>query len=186
MMKKKFLLLRESKKNLKITDEEDLNIFRSLKKGKNFNGIGFDVHRLVKNRKLYLGGIKIPFHLGTLEGHSDADPVLHATIDSLLGACGLGDIGKLFSDKNKKYKNIRSTILLKKVIELIKSKNFSINNIDINIIAQKPKIKKYSKKMTQTISKLCEINPNQINIKGKDNRKTWFNRKRKSYSMQKL
>ena len=87
-------------------------------------------------------------HFG-LQGHSDADPVLHALIDSLLGACRLGDIGKLFSNKNKKYKNIRSTILLKKVIELIKSKNFSINNIDINVIAQKPKIKKYSKKMIQ-------------------------------------
>jgi len=117
-----------------------------------------------------LGGIKIPFALG-LQGHSDADPVLHALIDSLLGACKLGDIGKLFSNKNKKYKNIRSTILLKKVIELIKSKNFSINNIDINVIAQKPKIKKYSKKMIQTISKLCEINPNEINIKGKTTEK---------------
>ena len=129
-------------------------------------GIGFDIHKLVKKRKLYLGGVKIPFDKG-LEGHSDADPVLHALIDSLLGACRLGDIGKLFSNKNRKYKNIRSTLLLKKVIELIKSKNFSINNVDINIIAQKPKIKKYSKKMVQTISKLCEINPNQINIKGK-------------------
>jgi len=141
-----------------------------LKKGKTYSGIGFDIHRLVKGRKLYLGGIKVPFAVG-LQGHSDADPVLHALIDSLLGACKLGNIGKLFSDKNKKYKNIRSTLLLKKVIELIKSKNFLINNIDINIIAQKPKIKKYSKKMIQTISKLCEINPNQINIKGKTTEK---------------
>jgi len=117
-----------------------------------------------------LGGIKIPFALG-LKGHSDADPVLHAVIDSLLGACRLGDIGKLFSDQNKKYKNISSTILLKKVIELIKFKNFSINNIDINIIVQKPKIKKYSKKMIDTISKLCEINSSQINIKGKTTEK---------------
>ena len=92
----------------------------------------------------------------------------------MLGACRLGDIGKLFSDKNKKYKNIRSTILLEKVIELIKSKNFSINNIDVNIITQKPKIKKYSKKMIQTISKLCGINPNQINIKGKTTEKLGF------------
>jgi len=159
-----------SKKNLKITDKEDLNIFKSLKKGKTYSGIGFDIHRLVKGRKLYLGGIKVPFALG-LQGHSDADPVLHALIDSLLGACKLGDIGKLFSNKSKKYKNIRSTILLKKVIEIIKSKNFSINNIDINIIAQKPKIKKYSRKMIDTISKLCEINPNQINIKGKTTEK---------------
>ena len=166
----KVISINGSKTNLKITDKEDLNIFKSLIKGKSYSGIGFDVHRLVKGRKLYLGGIKIPFVLG-LEGHSDADPVLHALIDSLLGACRLGDIGKLFSDKNKKYKNIRSTILLRKVIELIKSKNFSINNIDINIIAQKPKIKKYSKKMIQTISKLCGINPNEINIKGKTTEK---------------
>jgi len=166
----KVVTITGSKKNLKITDKEDLNIFKSLKKGKSYSGIGFDIHRLVKGRKLYLGGIKIPFALGLL-GHSDADPVLHALIDSLLGACKLGDIGKLFSNKNKKYKNIRSTILLKKVIELIKSKNFSINNIDINVIAQKTKIKKYAKKMIDTISKICEINPNQINIKGKTTEK---------------
>ena len=166
----KVVSINGSKTNLKITDKEDLDIFKSLIKGKNYSGIGFDVHRLVKGRKLYLGGIKIPFVLG-LKGHSDADPVIHALIDSLLGACRFGDIGKLFSDKNKKYKNIRSTILLRKVIELIKSKNFSINNIDINIIAQKPKIKEYSKKMIQTISKLCEINPKQINIKGKTTEK---------------
>ena len=166
----KVVSINGSKTNLKITDKEDLDIFKSLIKGKSYSGIGFDVHRLVNGKKLYLGGIKIPFVLG-LKGHSDADPVLHALIDSLLGACRLGDIGKLFSDKNKKYKNIRSTILLRKVIELIKSKNFSINNIDINIIAQKPKIKKYSKKMIQAISKLCEINSNQINIKGKTTEK---------------
>ena len=124
------------KSNLKITDNEDLNIFRNLKKGKTYSGIGFDIHKLVKGRKLYLGGVRVPYTLG-LEGHSDADPILHAIIDSLLGACRLGDIGKLFSDKNKKYKNIRSTILLQKVIELIKSKSFFINNIDINIISQK-------------------------------------------------
>ena len=162
----KVVTINGSKINLKITDKEDLDIFKSLKKGKTYSGIGFDIHRLIKGRKLYLAGIKIPFVMG-LKGHSDADPVLHALIDSLLGACKLGDIGKLFSNKNKKYKNIRSTILLKKVIELIKSKNFSINNIDINVIAQKPKIKKYSKKMIDTISKLCEINPSQINIKGR-------------------
>ena len=166
----KVVTISGSKKNLKITDKEDLNIFKSLKKGKTYFGIGFDIHKLIKGRKLYLGGIKVPFAFG-LQGHSDADPVLHALIDSLLGASKLGDIGKLFSNKNKKYKNIRSTILLKKVIELIKSKNFSINNIDINIITQKPKIKKYAKKMIDTISELCEINPSQINIKGKTTEK---------------
>ena len=159
-----------SKKNFKITNKEDLDIFKLLKKRKNYSGIGFDIHRLIKKRKLYLGGIKIPFFLG-LKGHSDGDPVIHALIDSLLGACRMGDIGKFFSDKNKKYKNIRSTILLKKIIKLMKYKNFYINNIDINIIAQKPKIKKYTKKMIMTLSKLCEINSNQINIKGKTSEK---------------
>ena len=166
----KVITVNGSKSNLKITNNEDLDIFNNLKKGKTYLGIGFDIHKLTKGRKLYLGGIKISYPLG-LKGHSDGDPVLHGIIDSLLGACRLGDIGKLFSDKNNKYKNIRSTILLKKVIKLIKSKNFSINNIDINIIAQKPKIKKYSKKMIHTIGKLCEINPNQINIKGKTTEK---------------
>ena len=166
----KVVTIHGSKTNLKITDKEDLDIFKSLKKGKTYTGIGFDVHKLIKKRELFLGGIKIPYNLG-LEGHSDADPVLHALIDSLLGACRLGDIGKLFSDKNKKYKNIRSTILLKKIIELIKSKNFSINNIDINIILQKPKIKKYTNKMIKIISEICEINKNQINIKGKTTEK---------------
>ena len=166
----KVVTINGSKINLKITDKEDLNIFKSLKKGKTYSGIGFDIHELVKGRKLYLGGIKIPFVLG-LKGHSDAAPVLHALIDSLLGACRLGDIGKLFSDKNKKYKNIRSTILLKRVIELIKSKNFSVINIDINVITQRPKINKYVKKMIYIISKLCEINSNQINIKGKTTEK---------------
>ena len=164
--KEKIVTVTGSKKNLKITDKEDLNLFISLKKGKTYFGIGFDIHRLIKKRKLYLGGIKIPSLLG-LKGHSDADPVLHALIDSLLGACKLGDIGKLFSNKNKKYKNIRSTIMLKKVIDLIKSKNFLINNVDINIITQEPKIKKYRKMMTEVIAKICEIKSDQINIKGK-------------------
>ena len=166
----KVITINGSKLNLKITDREDLNIFKAFKKGKTYSGIGFDIHKLVKGRKLYLGGIKIPFPLG-LQGHSDSDPVLHAIIDSLLGACKLSDIGKLFSNKNKKYKNIRSTILLKKVIKLMKSKNFLINNIDINIITQKPKVKKYSDKMIQAISKICEIHPDQINIKGKTTEK---------------
>tara|TARA_B100000686_G_C16789938_1_gene977962 strand:- start:2648 stop:3784 length:1137 start_codon:yes stop_codon:yes gene_type:complete len=168
--KEKVIAINGNKINLKITDKEDLDIFKNQKKCKNYFGIGFDVHRLVKGRKLYLGGIKIPFHLG-LKGHSDADPVLHAIIDSLLGACKLGDIGKLFSNKNKKYKNIRSTIMLEKVVQIIKSKKFLINNIDINIITQKPNIKKFSKKMKNVISKICKINSEKINIKGKTTEK---------------
>ena len=133
-------------------------------------GLGFDIHRLVPNKKLYLGGIKIPSRLGTL-GHSDGDPVLHAVIDAILGACSMGDIGEKFSDKNKKFKNIRSTILLKKIIKQIKVNNYLINNLDINIITQKPKIQKYKKQITNCIAKICEILPSQINIKGKTTEK---------------
>ncbi len=158
-----------NKTNIKITDKEDLKIFKLLKNKKTFYGIGFDVHRLIEGKKLYLGGIKIPFDRGLL-GHSDADPVLHALIDSLLGASRLKDIGFHFP-KNKKNKNIRSTALLKKTISLLESNNLIINNIDINIIAQKPKIKKYSNKMISLISKLCKINSKQINIKGKTTEK---------------
>ena len=133
-------------------------------------GIGFDVHRLVPKRKLYLGGLRIKSKLGTL-GHSDGDPVLHSITDAILGACKMGDIGQMFSDKNKRFKNIRSTILLKKVIDMIKSENYYINNIDINIITQTPKIKKYKNKMIDKISTICEISKDQINIKGKTTEK---------------
>jgi 2-C-methyl-D-erythritol 4-phosphate cytidylyltransferase / 2-C-methyl-D-erythritol 2,4-cyclodiphosphate synthase len=162
---KKIKIIKGELDNKKITISSDIKINKSAK-----YGLGFDIHRLVPNKILYLGGIKIPFSLGTL-GHSDGDPVLHALIDGILGACSMGDIGKKFSDKNKKYKNIRSTILLKKIIDQIKLKNYLINNIDINIITQKPKISKYRKKMIQSISKICEISKNQINIKGKTTEK---------------
>ena len=166
----KVITINGFKKNLKVTEKEDLDIFKLLKKNKIYYGIGFDIHRLVPKRRLFLGGLKIKSQLGTL-GHSDGDPVLHSLIDAILGACKLGDIGRRFSEKNKKYKNIRSTLLLKKIIKIIKHKNFMINNIDINIITQKPKIKKYSKKMENLISKICEMNSNQINIKGKTTEK---------------
>ena len=151
--------------NSKITTKKDIEVIKDIK-----YGIGFDVHKLVTKRKLYLGGVKIPSPLGTL-GHSDGDPVLHAIIDSILGACKMGDIGEKFSDKNKKYKNIRSTILLEKIIYRLKQKNYLINNIDINIIAQKPKISKHKKKMIQSISKICKVSSAQINIKGKTTEK---------------
>ena len=156
--------------NFKITEQSDLEKLKNLYKSKINYGIGFDVHRLVKKRKLYLAGLKIKSKLGTL-GHSDGDPVLHAVTDAILGACKLGDIGQIFSDKNKKFKNIRSTILLKRVIEKIKIEGYFVNNIDINIITQTPKIKKYKNKMINNISNLCEIKNNQINIKGKTTEK---------------
>ena len=166
----KVVAINGSKKNLKITDLEDLEIFKALKNKKKYVGIGFDVHRLVSRKKLFLGTVRIKSKLGTL-GHSDGDPVIHSIIDAVLGACKMGDIGQMFSDKNKKFKNIRSTILLKKVIGKIKLENFSINNLDINIITQTPKIKRYKKKMIENISKICEISKDQINIKGKTTEK---------------
>ena len=128
------------KNNFKITDKSDFENLKNIYKSKQSVGIGFDVHRLVPKRKLYLAGLKIKSKLGTL-GHSDGDPVLHSVTDAILGACKMGDIGQMFSDKNKKFKNVRSTILLQKVVEKIKFNGYFINNIDINIITQTPKIK---------------------------------------------
>ena len=162
---KKIKIIKGETNNNKITQNSDIKINNCT----NY-GIGFDVHRLVPNKKLYIGGIKIPSNLGTL-GHSDGDPVLHAITDAILGACSMGDIGEKFSDKNKKFKNIRSTILLKEIIQQIKNKGFIINNLDINIITEKPKIQKYKKKITNYIGKLCEISTSQINIKGKTTEK---------------
>ncbi len=150
--------------NKKITYKNDIKNFINL------YGIGFDVHRLVPQRKLYLGGLKIKSKLGTL-GHSDGDPVLHAITDAILGACSKGDIGQKFSDRSKKFKNIRSTILLRKVTKEIKKNNFYINNLDINIITQTPKISKFKNKIIKSISNICEINENQINVKGKTTEK---------------
>ena len=151
--------------NNKITINKDINNKNSTK-----YGLGFDVHRLVPNKKLYLGGIEIPSALGTL-GHSDGDPVLHAVTDAILGACTMGDIGEKFSDKSKKFKNIRSTILLSKIIKQTENYGYLINNIDINIIIQKPKIQKYKKKISDCIARICNISSSQINIKGKTTEK---------------
>jgi 2-C-methyl-D-erythritol 4-phosphate cytidylyltransferase / 2-C-methyl-D-erythritol 2,4-cyclodiphosphate synthase len=158
------------KSNFKITDQSDFQNLKNIYKSQQNIGIGFDVHRLVPKRILYLAGLKIKSSLGTL-GHSDGDPVLHSIIDAILGACKMGDIGEIFSDKSKKFKNIRSTILLKQVVELINSKGYFINNIDINIITQTPKIKKYKNKMINNIAKICAISRDRINIKGKTTEK---------------
>jgi 2-C-methyl-D-erythritol 4-phosphate cytidylyltransferase/2-C-methyl-D-erythritol 2,4-cyclodiphosphate synthase len=158
------------KNNFKITEKSDLENLRNIYKSKLSVGIGFDVHRLAPKRKLYLAGLKIKSKIGTV-GHSDGDPVLHSITDAILGACKMGDIGQKFSDKNKKFKNIRSTFLLKQVIEQIKTQGYFINNIDLNIIAQKPKINNFKNKMIDSISQLCKISKNQINIKGKTTEK---------------
>ena len=127
-------------------------------------GHGYDVHRLVKDRDFVLCGVKIEYDKGLL-GHSDADVGLHAIIDSLLGAACLGDIGVHFPDQDNKYKNIDSKILLKKVFDIIKNKNFEIQNIDVTIILERPKINKYISEMKRIISEILEIKQDQINIK---------------------
>ena len=163
-------LITGEKRNFKVTDKEDFKLLEKFFKSNLKVGIGFDVHRLVKGRKLFLGGIKIPSKLGTL-GHSDGDPVLHALIDAILGACSMGDIGEKFSDKNKKFRNISSTYLIKKIINEIKTKKFAINNIDVNIITESPKLKKFKKKIANNISNLCEVSTSKINIKAKTTEK---------------
>ena len=132
---------------------------------KTYFGIGFDIHRLIKNKNLYLGGIKVPFHSG-LEGHSDGDVILHAVTDAILGATRKKDIGTYFPN-TKRFKNIRSPKMLKPIIDNLYKSNFSINNLDINLICEKPKVSKYRDKIINSISKLINLKKDQINLKGK-------------------
>ena len=127
-------------------------------------GMGYDVHKLVKERDLILGGVKIPYELGLL-GHSDADVLLHAIMDSLLGAAALGDIGKHFPDTDSKYKGISSIELLKHVGNLLTEHNYKIGNIDATIIAQKPKMAPQIPTMREKIASALNISVDQINVK---------------------
>lgn len=127
-------------------------------------GMGYDVHRLVEERKLIIGGVEIPFEKGLL-GHSDADVLLHAIMDSLLGACALGDIGKHFPDTDSKYKGISSIKLLEETGRLILERGYTINNIDATIIAQKPKMSPHIELMRKNIAYALNIDIDQINIK---------------------
>lgn len=127
-------------------------------------GMGYDVHRLVDDRKLILGGVEIPYEKGLL-GHSDADVLLHAIMDALLGAAALGDIGKHFPDTEEKYKGISSVRLLKHVAELLDAHQFIVENIDATIIAQKPKMRPYIDQMRSNIAETLGIEMDQINVK---------------------
>jgi 2-C-methyl-D-erythritol 2,4-cyclodiphosphate synthase len=127
-------------------------------------GFGYDVHRLVEERKLILGGVEIPHHLGLL-GHSDADVLLHAVMDAMLGAAALGDIGKHFPDTDDAYKGADSRMLLREVAALIKKEGYRVGNIDATVIAQKPKLRPFIEQMEQNIAKDLEIECSQINIK---------------------
>ena len=127
-------------------------------------GHGYDVHKFVSDRKLILGGVEIPCTLGLL-GHSDADVLIHAIMDSLLGAACLGDIGIHFPDNDEKYKGISSLKLLKNVCDMLREKNYEIQNIDSTIIAQKPKLSPYIFDMRKNISNACGIDIGKINVK---------------------
>lgn len=127
-------------------------------------GHGYDVHRLVKDRSLILGGVKIPFEFGLL-GHSDADVLLHAVCDALLGAAALGDIGKHFPDNAEEFHNIDSRILLRKTVELLNEKGYSIVNIDATVIAQKPKLAPFIERMRENIALDCKIPAESVNVK---------------------
>lgn len=127
-------------------------------------GIGYDVHRLVANRKLILGGVEIPHHLGLL-GHSDADVLVHAVMDALLGAAGLGDIGQHFSDSDAQYKGISSLLLLRFVHEKLMEKGYKVGNIDAVIVAQKPKLAAYLASMAENIAATLAQAQGCVNIK---------------------
>ena len=127
-------------------------------------GMGYDVHKLVEERELILGGVNIPHTLGLL-GHSDADVLLHAIMDALLGAAALGDIGKHFPDTDEKYKGISSLKLLEHVGKLIEQEGYVIENIDATVIAQKPKLRPYIEEMEENIAKTLHIEKKQINVK---------------------
>ena len=136
-------------------------------------GNGYDVHRFAENRDLFLGGVKIPYELGLL-GHSDADVLIHAIMDALLGAAALGDIGKLFPDTDERFKGADSLLLLKEVCVVLGAKGYKIVNIDSIVIAQKPKLAPYIEQMCKNIADACKIDISQVSVKEKNKKKLGF------------
>jgi 2-C-methyl-D-erythritol 2,4-cyclodiphosphate synthase len=136
-------------------------------------GSGIDFHQLVEGRELWLGGVLIPYHKGGL-GHSDADVLLHAICDALLGALALGDIGVHFPDTDPAYKNIDSKILLERTVELLRSKGYGIINIDSSLCLEAPKIKPFVPAMQETIARICQITVSDISIKATTTEKMGF------------
>ena len=136
-------------------------------------GHGYDVHRLVEGRDLILGGVKIDYEKGLL-GHSDADVLLHAVSDALLGAAGLGDIGKHFPDTDPQYKGADSLVLLTVVAQRVKEAGYRVSNIDVTMIAQKPKLKDHIPQMVLTIASAVEIAPDRVNVKATTEEKLGF------------
>ena len=136
-------------------------------------GNGYDVHRFAENRDLFLGGVKIPYELGLL-GHSDADVLIHAIMDALLGAAALGNIGKLFPDTDERFKGADSLLLLKEVCVVLGAKGYKIVNIDSIVIAQKPKLAPYIEQMRKNIADACKIDISQVSVKATTEEKLGF------------
>lgn len=136
-------------------------------------GFGYDVHRLVEERKLILGGVEIPYEKGLL-GHSDADVLVHALMDAMLGAAGLGDIGRHFPDNDNQYKGIDSMILLEKVTQLLTEAGFIVNNIDVTVVAQRPKLAGYIPQMEQNLASVLGIAESAVNVKATTTEKLGF------------
>lgn len=171
-------------KNIKVTTQNDINLLK-VYFGENMQriGQGYDVHQLVKGRKLILGGVDIPYEFGLL-GHSDADVLLHAITDALLGALALGDLGKHFPPSDDKYKNIDSMILLNKVYDLVKEKNYTISNIDATVIAQKPKLSPYIEQMKENIAKNLDLDIDCVSVKATTTEKLGFEGRMEGISAQ--
>lgn len=136
-------------------------------------GMGYDVHKLVEGRKLILGGVEVPHTRGLL-GHSDADVLLHAISDALLGAAALGDIGRHFPDTDPQYKGADSMKLLAHVVALIKEKGYKVGNVDATIVAQRPKLKDHIQTMNENIARVLEVEPDQVNVKATTEEKLGF------------
>ena len=136
-------------------------------------GHGYDVHRFCEGRPLFLGGIEVPHEKGLL-GHSDADVLLHAVCDALLGAAALGDIGKHFPDNDASFKNIDSKLLLQRTVALLDEKGYEVGNIDTTVIAQRPKLAPYIKDMKNCIANICRVEPDRVNVKATTEEKLGF------------
>lgn len=136
-------------------------------------GMGYDVHQLVKDRRLFLGGVEVPHTLGLL-GHSDADVLLHAVADALLGAAALGDIGRHFPDTDARYEGISSLVLLAQVAKLLQAHGYQVGNVDATIVAQRPKLAPYIPKMNENIARTLGISVDQVNVKATTEEKLGF------------
>ncbi|MCU0105313.1 2-C-methyl-D-erythritol 2,4-cyclodiphosphate synthase [Acholeplasma vituli] len=164
-------LILHEKNNDKITYQKDIEMFeKEVEKHMIKIGHSYDIHALVENRKLILGGVEIPHQLGLL-GHSDADVLLHAVAESILGALGLGDLGTLFPDTDNKYKDIDSKIILSEVVQRMKNMGYKVSNIDCSIFAEKPKLAAFIKQIKESVSTLLNTPQEAVNIKAATNEK---------------